>query len=47
MRLLGIGEAMANRIIESRPYAKAEGLLIIAGIGQATLEKLKPYLTFD
>ncbi|MFK7909073.1 MAG: helix-hairpin-helix domain-containing protein, partial [Akkermansiaceae bacterium] len=46
MRLPGIGEAMANRIIEARPYQKPEDLLEVSGIGKKTLEKLKPYLIF-
>ena len=44
MRLPGIGEVMANRIIENRPFAGENDLLQVPGIGRATLEKLKPYL---
>jgi endonuclease YncB( thermonuclease family) len=44
MRLPGIGEAMANRIIENRPYAKKAELLNVPGIGPATLRKLMPNL---
>ncbi|MCP5534932.1 MAG: helix-hairpin-helix domain-containing protein [Akkermansiaceae bacterium] len=46
MSLPGIGEAMANRIIEKRPYRKAEDLLKVTGIGKKTLEKLRPFLVF-
>lgn len=44
MDLPGIGEAMANRIIENRPYAKKADLLKIPGIGPASLRKLMPHL---
>ena len=46
MKLPGIGEAMANMIIENRPYARAEDLLNVPGIGPKSLEKLKPHLDF-
>ena len=46
MRLPGIGEVMANRIIESRPITGEEDLLQVPGIGRATLEKLRPYLSW-
>ena len=46
IKLPGIGEAMANRIIESRPYRTPNDLLKVSGIGPKTLEKLKPYLSF-
>jgi len=47
MRLPGIGETMALRIIEGRPYASAEDLLKIPGIGAATLDKIRPFIAFD
>ena len=43
LKLPGVGEVMANRIIESRPYGKLDDLLNVPGIGAARLEKLKPY----
>jgi DNA uptake protein ComE-like DNA-binding protein len=46
MRLPGIGEVMANRIIEGRRYAKLADLGRVQGIGEATLERLRPYLEF-
>ncbi len=43
MRVPGIGEATANRIIEARPFSSLEDLQRVNGIGPATLEKMKPY----
>jgi competence ComEA-like helix-hairpin-helix protein len=47
MKLPGIGEVMANRIIESRNHDKLEDLLEVDGIGKKTLDKLEPFLTFE
>jgi competence protein ComEA len=47
MRLPGIGETLANRIIEKRPYARLTDLLEVEGIGPATYRKLKPLLRLD
>lgn len=44
MALPGVGEAIANRIIEGRPYRKPDDLLRLPGIGPATLEKMRPLL---
>jgi competence protein ComEA len=46
MRLPGIGEALALRIIEGRPYADAEALLRVSGIGEGTLERIRAFLEF-
>jgi competence protein ComEA len=46
MALPGIGEVMALRIIERRPYSSAKDLLRVPGVGNKTLEKLWPYLVF-
>ena len=44
MRLPSIGETLANRIIEKRPYARLTDLLEVEGIGPATYRRLKPLL---
>lgn len=44
MKLPGIGEGLANRIIGGRPYRTAKDLLKVNGIGPATLKKLQPHL---
>jgi competence protein ComEA len=44
LKLPGVGEIMANRIIEARPYKKLEDLLEVPGIGIKTLETLRPHL---
>lgn len=46
MQLPGIGEELANRIIEHRPYALPEDLRNVPGIGPATLGKIRPHLVF-
>ena len=42
--LTGIGPATAVLIIENRPYLHITELLDVKGIGQATLEKLEPFV---
>lgn len=39
--LPGIGSALAQRIIEGRPYSRVDDLLRVKGIGKATLERLR------
>ncbi len=46
MKLPGIGEALALRIIEGRPYQKADDLNRVPGIGDHTLKELRPFLVF-
>ena len=43
--LSGVGPKTAAAIIEGRPYATVDDLLRVKGIGPATLEKLRPYVT--
>lgn len=40
--LPGVGPAIALRIIEHRPYSRLDDLLLVPGIGQRTLERLRP-----
>jgi competence protein ComEA len=44
MKLPGVGEVTANRIISGRPYKKPSDLLNVEGFGPKTLERLTPYL---
>ena len=47
--LHGIGEVIAQRIIEYRetngPFSSIEDLMNVKGIGEATFEKMKPYIS--
>lgn len=43
--LPGIGPALAQRIVEHRPYRSVDDLLEVSGIGPATLEKIRPLVT--
>ncbi|WP_370444455.1 ComEA family DNA-binding protein [Meiothermus sp. Pnk-1] len=40
--LPGIGPTLARRIIAGRPYASVDELLRVRGIGERTLERLRP-----
>ena len=46
--LPGVGEAIANRIVEFRkkngPFKRVEDLLKVKGIGEKSLDKLRPHL---
>ena len=50
-KLSGIGEVTARAIVAYRgehgDFASADDLLNVKGIGQATLEKIRPYITVD
>lgn len=45
----GIGTALASRIVEFRdqngPFERVDDLLKVRGIGERSLEKLRPYVT--
>lgn len=45
----GIGETLAQRIVEYRetkgPFTNIEDLMNVYGIGEAILEKMKPFIT--
>lgn len=50
MRLPGIGEAMADRIVaarKERPFGSPDDLLRVQGIGKKKLERLRPYIRTD
>lgn len=47
LRLPGVGEVLANRIIEGRPYVSVDDLDRVPGIGGKTLERLKPFLAIS
>lgn len=42
--LMGVGPDLAKKIIKGRPYKSAKDLLNVPGIGEKTLEKMKPRL---
>ncbi len=48
MQLPGIGQTLAQRIVQSRqtdgPFAGQDDLRRVHGIGQKTLERIRPYL---
>lgn len=47
-RIPGIGPAMSQRIIErrrQRPFTSIEDLMDVKGIGQRTLEKMRPFIS--
>ena len=44
IRIPGIGEVIANRIIEGRPYRSVDELLRVKGIGHKTLESIRPWV---
>lgn len=44
LKLPGIGEVIANRIIEARPFRSIEDLKRVHGIGEATLERIRPHV---
>lgn len=46
IQLPGVGEVLAQRIIESRPYTQAEDMLRVSGLGETSLTRLRAYLTF-
>ena len=41
----GIGPSLASRIVAGRPYPSVDDLLRISGIGERTLERMRPFMT--
>jgi competence ComEA-like helix-hairpin-helix protein len=49
-RLPGVGPALAARIVEARdarPFTSVEDLRRVRGLGQSTLERMRPLVTVD
>jgi len=44
MMLPRVGNVTANRIIEARPFSSPEDLLRVSGIGEKTLEGIRPFI---
>lgn len=47
VQLPGVGPKLAARIIDGRPYAQAEDLLAVSGLGESLLASIQPQLVFD
>jgi len=43
--LSGIGESLANKIIDNRPYQTLDELTMVSGINKVKLASLTPYIT--
>lgn len=43
----GIGQSLAKKIVENRPYAALQDLVEIPGINEAKLASLMPYMTLS
>ena len=43
----GIGPALGAQIIAGRPYGSVDELVQIAGIGEATLDSVRPFVTVE
>lgn len=44
--LPGVGPAIAQKIIQSRPYSQPENLLKVSGIGEKLVEKIANFVAF-
>jgi DNA uptake protein ComE-like DNA-binding protein len=44
MKIPGVGEVTANRIIGGRPYKSVSDLLNVEGVGAKTLKRIQPFL---
>ena len=47
MQLPGVGETIANRIIEGRPYKSIDSLIEVHGIGVKKLKQIRPFLILN
>jgi hypothetical protein len=46
IQLPGVGEVMAQRIVDARPFMNSEDMHRVSGLGQATLSQISPLLVF-
>ena len=46
LALPGVGESMAQRIVAGRPYQTPEAMLQVKGLGERSLERMRPFLSF-
>jgi competence protein ComEA len=47
LQLPRVGPAMAERIVDARPFADLDDVRRVSGIGQATLDKIKPHVAVN
>lgn len=47
IRLPGVGEVMAERIVDARPFRDAEDMLRVSGLGPSLLSRLTPFLIYE
>jgi hypothetical protein len=47
IQLPGVGEVLAQRIIEARPYTRTEDMLRVPGLGEVTLARFSSYIIFE
>ena len=45
IRIPGIGEVLAHRIVENRPYVAVDDVSRVPGIGPVLLERIRPYIS--
>lgn len=46
-KLPGIGPSLARKIMDARPFAGADDLMNVRGLGKVLLERVKPFLMFE